>query len=113
MALIVPGISVTGSLFIRTEPTESRAIDVRLLGGGFLLGAFALAIGLTDPPFAQELVFLLSMAVVVTMLVIVTRRARRGKPACDPLYRNYHFCVPRDARGGRWIFLVDARCLEF
>jgi hypothetical protein len=73
MALIVPTISITGSLFIRTESTELRRIDVRLLGGGFLLGAFALAIGLADPPFAQELVFLLSMAVVVVMLVIVTR----------------------------------------
>jgi hypothetical protein len=74
MALVVPGISITGSLFIRTELTESRSIDVRLLGGGFLLGAFVVAIGLSDPPFAQELVFLLSMAVVVTMLVIVTRQ---------------------------------------
>jgi hypothetical protein len=73
MALIVPAISVTGSLFIRTEPKESRPIDVKLLSGGFLLGAFVLGIGLSDPPFAQELVFLLSMAVVVTMLVIVTR----------------------------------------
>jgi hypothetical protein len=73
MALIVPAISISGSLFIRTEPTEFRPIDLRLLGGGFLLGAFVLSIGLADPPFAQELVFLLSMAVVITMLVIVTR----------------------------------------
>ena len=73
MALVVPAISITGSLFIRTEPTESRPIDVKLLGGGFLLGAFVLGLGISDPPFAQELVFLLSMAVVITMLVIVTR----------------------------------------
>jgi BT1 family len=73
MALVVPAISITGSLFIRTEPSESRPIDVRLLGGGFLLGAFVLIVGLADLPFAQEVVFLFSMAVVITMLVIVTR----------------------------------------
>jgi hypothetical protein len=73
MALVVPAISITGSLFIRTEPTESRPVDPRLLGGGFLLGAFVLAIGLAELPFAQEIVFLLSMAVVIAMLVIVTR----------------------------------------
>ena len=73
MALVVPAISITGSLFIRTEPTELRPIDLRLLGGGFLLGAFVLALSLADPPFAQEIVFLLSMVVVIAMLVIVTR----------------------------------------
>jgi hypothetical protein len=73
MALVVPAVSITGSLFIRTESAESRPIDARLLGGGFLLGAFVLGIGLLDPPYAQELVFFLSMTVVVSMLVIVTR----------------------------------------
>jgi hypothetical protein len=73
MALVVPAISMTGSLFIRTEPGEARPIDVRLLGGGFLLGAFAIAIGLADPAFAQELVFFLSMGVVIALLAIVAR----------------------------------------
>jgi len=73
LGLVVPAMSVTGSLLIRTEPTESRPVDWRLLGGGFAFGATVLAISLGDMPYAQELVFLLSMAVICTMLVIVTR----------------------------------------
>jgi hypothetical protein len=73
MALVVPLISITGSIFIRSEPGEGRPTDLRLVGGGFLLGIVVLAIGLSDIPFAQELVFLLSMAVICTMLVRVTR----------------------------------------
>jgi hypothetical protein len=73
MALVVPAISITGSLFIRAEPGETRPIDVRLLGGGFLLGVFVLGVGLADLPFAQEIVFVISMAIVVAMLAIVTR----------------------------------------
>jgi len=73
LGLAVPALSVTGSLLIRVEPTESRPVDWRLLGGGFAFGATVLAISLGDMPYAQELVFLLSMAVICTMLVIVTR----------------------------------------
>jgi len=73
MALAVPNISITGSIFIRTEPAESRPMDMRLVEGGFAFGLLVLIIGLSSMPLSQELVFLLSMAVVCTMLVIVTR----------------------------------------
>jgi hypothetical protein len=73
MALVVPAISVTGSLFIRTEPVEARPMDFRLVAGGFLLGAAVLYIGIAALPFAQEIVFGLSLTVVIAMLLAVTR----------------------------------------
>ena len=69
----MPLISVTGVLLFRSESTESRPVDWRLLGGGLAFGAAVLGIGLGNVPYSQELVFLLSMAVICTMLVIVTR----------------------------------------
>jgi hypothetical protein len=71
--LVVPAISVTGALVIRIDPGEARPVDWRLLGGGLAFGAAVLAIGLGNVPFAQEFVFVLSMAVICGMLVLVTR----------------------------------------
>ncbi len=72
-ALAVPLISVTGVMLLRGESTESRPVDWRLLGGGLAFGAAVLGIGLGRVPYSQELVFALSLAVICTMLVIVTR----------------------------------------
>jgi len=73
MALIVPVISVTGVLLIRTETNERRPIDWRILGGGIVFGVVVTLMGLAGFPFAEEIVFLVSMAVICTMLVLVTR----------------------------------------
>jgi len=73
IALIVPVISVTGVLLIRTETNERRPIDWRILGGGIVFGVVVTLMGLAGFPFAEEIVFLVSMAVICTMLVLVTR----------------------------------------
>jgi hypothetical protein len=73
MALFVPAISITGIVIRRKTPPERRPIDWRILGGGIVFGAAVLAIGLGGMPYAQEIVFLISMAVVCAMLVLVTR----------------------------------------
>lgn len=73
MGLIVPAISITG-VFLRNDvPAERRATDWRILGGGIGFGAVVIAMGLGGVPFAQELIFLLSMTVICGMLVLVTR----------------------------------------
>jgi hypothetical protein len=73
MALIVPVISVTGVMLIRVETSERRPIDWRILGGGIAFGMVVTALGFGGIPFAQEIVFLISMTVVCAMLVLVTR----------------------------------------
>ena len=73
VALVVPAISVTGVLLIQSETTERRPIDWRILGGGLAFGTAVALLGLGGVPFAQEIIFVISMGVVCGMLVFVTR----------------------------------------
>jgi hypothetical protein len=73
MGLIVPVVSVVGVLLIRVETSERRPLGWRILGGGLAFGAAIVVLGLGSVPFGQELIFVLSMAVICTMLVFVTR----------------------------------------
>jgi hypothetical protein len=72
IALVVPAISVSGVMLSRAEAAEPRPVDWRILGGGILFGAAVLLLALANVPYAQELVFVLSMAVICAMLVIIT-----------------------------------------
>jgi hypothetical protein len=71
--LVIPAISALGVLLIRSESSERRPIDWRILGGGIGFGAVVLAVALGGLPFGQELIFILSMMVICTMLFFVTR----------------------------------------
>src|SRR5205085_150888 len=68
-----PVISVAGVFLRGIETTERRPIDWRILGGGIAFGGTVIALGVGGVPFAQEIVFVISMAVISTMLVLVTR----------------------------------------
>jgi hypothetical protein len=72
IGLIIPVISVTGVFLRGTETVERRPIDWRILGGGIAFGAVVMALGLGDIPYSQEIIFVISMAVVCYMLVLVT-----------------------------------------
>ncbi len=73
LGLIVPAVSIIGVLLIESETSERRPLDWRILGGGLGLGAVILALALGGAAFSQELIFALSMIVVCTMLILVTR----------------------------------------
>ena len=79
LGLIVPAISVAGLLQIRSETAERRPIDWRILGGGLAFGAVVLGLALGNVPFGQEIIFVLSMAVICGMLILVTRELDRTK----------------------------------
>jgi len=66
--LIIPLISISGALLISLRPVERRAIDWRILGGGMIFGLFVLTLAGADVPFNQEIVFIVSMAVICGML---------------------------------------------
>ncbi len=73
LGLAVPLISVLGVMLIKTETAERRPLDWRILGGGIAFGAAVLGVALAGLPLAQELIFVLSMAVICTMLAFATR----------------------------------------
>ena len=78
IGLIVPLISITGAFIRRKTPAERRALDWRILGGGLAFGATVIALALGGVPYAQEVTFTVSMAVICTMLVLVTRDIGAG-----------------------------------
>ncbi len=72
IGLIIPVISVTGVFLRGAETAERRPIDWRILGGGIAFGVVVMSLGLGDIPYSQEIIFVISMAVVCYMLVLVT-----------------------------------------
>ena len=72
LGLIVPLISVTGALLVRLETSEQRPTDWRILGGGLVFGAGVTLLALSSLPLSQEIVFIVSMVVVIWMLARVT-----------------------------------------
>ena len=72
LGLIVPLISISGALMVRLETSEQRPTDWRILGGGLVFGACVTLLALSSLPLRQEIVFALSMAVVIWMLARVT-----------------------------------------
>jgi BT1 family len=72
IGLIIPAISVAGVFLRGTETMERRPIDWRILGGGIVFGVIVVALGVGGMPFGQEIIFVISMAVVCYMLVLVT-----------------------------------------
>src|SRR5436853_6473622 len=72
LGLIVPAISIAGVFLRGTETMERRPIDWRILGGGIVFGIVVVVLGVGGVPFGQEVIFVISMAVVCTMLVLVT-----------------------------------------
>jgi MFS family permease len=73
IGLIVPAISVTGVTLVRLETSERLPVDWRILGGGLAFGAVTVALGVFSIPFAQEIVFAISMTVIISLLVLITR----------------------------------------
>ncbi len=71
MGLIIPVISVTGAMLVKLDKVESRAVDWNILGGGLLFGLAVVALGYFEVLYNQEIVFAVSMAVVIAMLTRV------------------------------------------
>ena len=72
LGLFVPLISVSGAILVRLETSEQRPTDWRILGGGIVFGAFVVALALSGIDFSQEIVWVVSMTVVIWMLSRVT-----------------------------------------
>jgi BT1 family protein len=109
IGLVVPAISVAAVLIVKVEGGRRRRIDWQIFGGGILFAAAATWLALSTFRFAQEAVFLVSLAVISWML-------RRVLACLDPHVRRqialvavmiFAFrAVPMIGDGYRW-FAMD------
>lgn len=109
IGLIVPLISASGAIFVKLESGESRPTDWRILGGGLLFGVAILLISILDVPHAQELTFVLSIGVIVTMLHRVTSDIddrTRMRILYAALIIFFFRATPGVGEGYRW-FTID------
>lgn len=109
IGLVVPAISVAGVIMVRLETTERLPVDWRVLGGGLAFGAVVVALGVFRVPFGQEIVFAISMAVVCTLLVVVTAeldRETRLQIFFATIIIFAFRATPGTGEGSRW-FLID------
>ena len=109
MGLIVPALSVSGGLLVSLRGGRARALDWRIFGGGILLAATATLLALSAFRFAQEIVFLVSLAVICLMLRRVMARLapevkRRIAVAAIAIFAFR--AVPMLGEGYRW-FAMD------
>jgi MFS family permease len=81
IGLCVPVLSMLGAIFVRPEVVEAGPVDWRVLGGGLVFGAFTVTMGLGRVPYGQEIVFAVSMLVVLVLLRVtiadIDARTRR------------------------------------
>jgi hypothetical protein len=73
VGLAVPSISLFGLFFIREGLSQPQQPDWRIIGGGLAFGAIVVLVAYGELPLGQELIFVISMAVICTMLALVTR----------------------------------------
>lgn len=73
IGLVIPLLSLVSFYLIDEKKIERRPLNRKMLAGGLLFGISVAAIGLYSVPFAQEIVFAISMTVICTMLYIVTK----------------------------------------
>ena len=109
LGLAVPAISVTGASLVRLDRTVQKPVDWRILGGGLVFGAVVLAIGLGGLPLGQELVFVISLAVIALMLVRIGEdldEVHRKRIFYSAIVIFLYRASPGVGEGYRW-FTID------
>jgi MFS family permease len=77
VGLSVPTLSLVAALLASEKDLERQPIDWRILIGGISFGAAVVTIASLRIPFGQEIIFVISMAIVCAMLAIVTRDSKQ------------------------------------
>jgi hypothetical protein len=133
LALIIPVISITGVVLgaallrrrarrlrlegfdeesiesMLFEPTEETEPNWWIFGGSFVFVAFTLAVGLGEVPFAQEIVFLGSLAIVLFLmyrLILELDPGVRGALVGTAVIIFVFRAVPLPGPGATW-FEID------
>lgn len=109
IGLVVPVISVIGAALVRPMKVTPRPLDRKLLGAGLAFGMFVVTLGLLDVPHAQEITFVVSFAVIVSLLWRITASipaAARRRIAFAAIVIFAFRAMPGVGDGYRW-FSID------
>ncbi len=109
IGLAVPAISVIGAMAVRLETAKPKPVDRKLLLGGLAFGAFVTVLGVSGLEFSQEIVFVVSLAVIVLMIRRVTgvlSPDRRRQIALAALLIFLFRATPSVGEGFTW-FSID------
>jgi len=68
LSLFIPIISIIGVSFVRLNPVASTPLNKQIFFGGVFFGLFIIFIGYNDIPYSQEIVFFVSLAIVLYFL---------------------------------------------
>jgi hypothetical protein len=68
ISLFIPLLSILGVSFVRLNPVPTSPINKEVLFGGIAFAIFVILIGYNDVPYSQEIVFAISLGVVLYLL---------------------------------------------
>jgi hypothetical protein len=68
IALFVPLLSILGVTLVKLNPVPVSPVNKQVLFGGFLFAIFIVLMGYNDVPYSQEIVFVISLSVVLYLL---------------------------------------------
>ncbi len=68
IALFVPLLSILGVTLVKLNPVPVSPINKHVLYGGLLFAVFIVLMGYNDVPYSQEIVFVVSLSVVLYLL---------------------------------------------
>ena len=68
LSLFIPILSILGVLFVNLNPVPVTPLNKKVLFGGLLFAVFVVLIGYSEVPYSQEIVFVVSLGVVLYLL---------------------------------------------
>ena len=68
ISLFIPLLSIIGVTFVKLNPVPSSPLNKQIFFGGFIFAVFVVIIGYNEVPYSQEIVFFISLAVVLYFL---------------------------------------------
>ncbi len=68
ISLFIPVISVLGVTFVRLNEVETTPLNKQIFFGGLLFAVFIVVVGYNEIPYSQEIVFIISISVVLYFL---------------------------------------------
>jgi hypothetical protein len=68
ISLFVPVLSIIGVSFVRLNPIAPSPVNLQILLGGLVFAIFIVLIGYNNVPYSQEIVFIISLLVVLYFL---------------------------------------------
>jgi MFS family permease len=68
ISLFIPILSIIGVLVVRLNPVPVSALNKQVLFGGLIFAIFVILVGYNEVPYSQEIVFVVSLGVVLYLL---------------------------------------------